>query len=506
MLLKDIIASLDGKMKVEIRKAGQVLDGDARLEALGTDVKDITNDSRKVTPQGLYFCIVGANSDGHDFAGQAAAAGAAVIVTQHDIADLKADIIEVRTADTRYAMAYFSAAWYGYPARELKTIGVTGTKGKTTTTYLIKSILEAAGKKVGLIGTIETIIGEKHIPSANTTPESIVLQRTFREMADAGIEIAVMEVSSQALKLHRSEGFTFDIGVFTNISPDHIGPNEHASFEEYMQCKGMLFRQCRIGIVNGDDEHTKDVVKGHTCTLETFGLQPDNDLYAENLSLIHTPGELGISFDTKGRAELHAEVPTPGHFSVYNALCAIAVCLHFDVTKEEIEEALRKVHVKGRIEPVRVSDQFTVLIDYAHNAVALESLLTTLRDYHPHRLVTLFGCGGNRSRLRRFEMGEVSGRLSDFTIITSDNPRFEEPLDIIADIVTGRKKTDGKYVTIPDRREAIKYAIDHGERGDIIVLAGKGHEDYQEIKGKKYPMDERVIIADILKEEAGEKG
>ena len=192
--------------------------------------------------------------------------------------------------------------------------------------------------------------------------------------------------------------------------------------------------------------------------------------------------------------------------SVYNALCAIAVCLHFDVTKEEIEEALRKVHVKGRIEPVRVSDQFTVLIDYAHNAVALESLLTTLRDYHPHRLVTLFGCGGNRSRLRRFEMGEVSGRLSDFTIITSDNPRFEEPLDIIADIVTGMKKTDGKYVTIPDRREAIKYAIDHGERGDIIVLAGKGHEDYQEIKGKKYPMDERVIIADILKEEAGEKG
>ena len=490
-----------------LERNGTVLQGEALDEALDTGIAGITNDSRTVSEGCLFFCIPGAIRDGHDFAAQTVNAGAAALVVSHDV-DLSgaeksraAQAILIRVPDVRYAMAYLSAAWYGYPAEKLRTIGVTGTKGKTTTTYLIKSILEAAGRKVGLVGTIETIIGERHIPSANTTPESIVLQKTFREMVDAGIEIVVMEVSSQALKLHRTQGVVFDIGVFTNISPDHIGPNEHADFEEYMRCKGMLFQQCRVGIVNGDDPHTAQVLAGHTCQMETFGLAPEDDLFADHLELIHKPGELGISFDTEGAIRLHAEVPTPGRFSVYNALCAIAVCRHFDVSEEEIENALRTAHVKGRIEMAKGSGDYTLLIDYAHNAVALESLLTTLREYHPHRLICLFGCGGNRIRLRRFEMGEVSGRLADFTIISSDNPRFEEPMDIIADIVTGMKKTEGRYVTIPDRREAIRYAMDHGESGDIIVLAGKGHEDYQEIRGVKYPMDERVIIRDILREE-----
>jgi UDP-N-acetylmuramoyl-L-alanyl-D-glutamate--2,6-diaminopimelate ligase len=509
--LEFTLKDADGK---EITDAGKI------AEIVNRPVSGITNDSRKIEQGYLFFCIVGANSDGHDFAASAVMAGATLLVVQH-AADLskapegadesafeaaKDHVVLVEVEDTRYAMAFISAAWYGHPAKQLRIVGVTGTKGKTTTTYLLKSILEQAGYRVGLVGTIETVIGDRHIPAANTTPESIVLQRTFREMADAGIQVVVMEVSSQALMLHRTQGFTFEIGVFTNISPDHIGPNEHADFAEYMHCKGMLFRQCRTGIVNGDDEHVQEVLEGHTCTVSTFGLGEGCDLRADDLKLIHTPGELGISFRAEGTAggravSFSAEVPTPGKFSVYNALCAIAAAGCFGVSEEDMAAALKKAKVKGRIEMVSVSPDFTLLIDYAHNAVALESLLTTLRDYQPHRLICLFGCGGNRSKLRRYEMGEISGKLADFTIITSDNPRFEEPLDIIHDIETGMRKTDGKYIEIPDRREAVKYAIDHGEPGDIVILAGKGHEDYQEIRGKKYPMDERVIIDDILKEE-----
>ncbi len=507
MKLADLLTGLTYQIQ---NVQGEYVTGEDELErVLAAEVADITNDSRRIVPGGLFFCICGANSDGHAFAGQALEKGAAVLVIQKDVdlADYKPQEgavapILVRVEDTRYAMAFISAAWFGHPAKEMKIIGITGTKGKTTTTYLIKSILEKAGYKVGLIGTIETIIGDEHIPSQNTTPESLVLQQSFRKMADAGMQAVVMEVSSQALMLHRTQGFVFDLGIFTNISPDHIGPNEHNSFEEYMACKGLLFKQCRQGIVNGDDENWQNVTKGHTCNLETYGFGEDNDLRAANTELIHKPGELGVAFDVQGLMDFHAQVQSPGRFSVYNALCAIAVCRHFNVPVEKIQEALLAAHVKGRIEMVKVSDDFTLMIDYAHNAVSLESLLSTLREYEPHRLVCLFGCGGNRSKLRRYEMGEISGKLADLTIITSDNPRFEKPLDIIADIETGMKKTEGAYVKIPDRKEAIRYAIDHGEKGDIIILAGKGHEDYQEIEGKKYPMDERVLIAEILAEKA----
>ncbi len=469
-------------------------------------IETITNDSRKVTKGCLFICICGARSDGHKFAAQALKDGAAAVVIQNDVdfgelaADTASNPAIIRVQDTRYAMAYISAAYYKNPAREMKIIGVTGTKGKTTTTYMIKSILEHTGLKVGLIGTIETLYGDVRIPSANTTPESMALQKIFRDMADDGVQAVVMEVSSQALMMHRTQGFIFDLGIFTNLSPDHIGPNEHSSFEDYMHCKGLLFKQCRTGILNGDDPNYGKVLAGHTCAVETFGLQEINDIYAENLELIHKPGELGVSFDVKGLMNFHAEVPTPGRFSVYNALCAIAVCRHFGVSDEDIQAALLQVSVKGRIEMIKVSDEFTLMIDYAHNAMALESLLSTLREYNPGRLVSLFGCGGNRSKLRRYEMGEVSGRLADLTIITSDNPRDEEPLDIIEDIVTGISRTNGKFVKIADRKEAIAYAIHNGQPGDIIVLAGKGHEDYQEIKGHKYPMDERVLIQEILAE------
>jgi UDP-N-acetylmuramoyl-L-alanyl-D-glutamate--2,6-diaminopimelate ligase len=478
--------------------AGNSSDG---LNAGEIEIKDICNDNRKITEGSLFICIKGANFDGHNFAADAASKGAGAIVVEADVElpdDCRTPIVRVK--DTRYAMAFIAAEYYDNPASKLKTIGITGTKGKTTTTYLIRSMLENAGHKVGLIGTIEVIIGDEHIHAENTTPESITLQEYMAKMVEAGCDSVVMEVSSQGLMLHRSQGFTFDLGIFTNIEPDHIGPNEHKDFEDYMHCKGLLFKQCKVGICNGDDIHTEDILQGHTCEVETYGFNSDVDIRAINLAYIRKPGNLGVFFDTEGLINMHAEITNPGKFSVYNALCAIAVARHFDCTPEEIAAALKGAKVKGRIEMVKVSDEFTMMIDYAHNAMALKSLLTTLRDYRPNRLICLFGCGGNRSKLRRFEMGEVSGKYADFTIITSDNPRFEEPMDIINDIETGMKKTDGKYIKIEDRKEAIRYAIEHGEQGDIIVLAGKGHEDYQEIKGVKYHMDERELIQEILDE------
>ncbi len=471
------------------------------IDPATVEVGEVINDNRKISKDSVYLCIKGANFDGHSCATDAYEKGAAAIVAEADVElpeGCKMPVVRVK--DTRYAMAFISAAYFGHPAKSLKTVGITGTKGKTTTTYLIKSMLENAGHKVGLIGTVEVIIGDKHIHSENTTPESYTLQMYMRQMVDAGCDTVVMEVSSQGLMLHRSQGFIFDLGIFTNIEPDHIGPNEHKDFEDYMHCKGLLFKQCKIGIVNGDDSHVDDILEGHTCEVEKYGMKEGVDIRALNLAYIHKPGQLGVFFDTEGLINIHAEVLTPGKFSVYNALCAISVARHFGCTEEEIVSALKNAKVKGRIEMVKVSDDFTLMIDYAHNAMALKSLLSTLKDYHPNRLICLFGCGGNRSKLRRFEMGEVSGKLADFTIITSDNPRFEEPTDIMNDIETGMKKTDGKYIKIQDRKEAIAYAIDNGEKGDIIVLAGKGHEDYQEIKGVKYHMDERELIQEILNE------
>lgn len=469
--------------------------------SLEVDVTEVVNDSRKVSKGCLFLCIEGANFDGHMAAEEVAKAGASVLVVSKEVKlPTEPQVTVIKVEDTRYAMAFISAAYFGNPADSMKIIGVTGTKGKTTTTYLVKYILENAGHKVGLVGTIETIIGDKVIPSCNTTPESFTLQKYFKEMKDAGCDTVVMEASSQGFMMHRTQGFVFDYGIFTNIEPDHIGPNEHASFEEYMACKGMLFKQCKVGIVNCDDAHWKQVTAGHTCELETYGFSEEADLRASDLELVTGAGFLGIDFKVSGLMQMDIMTDTPGKFSAYNALTAIAICRHFGVSEDNIKKALAGAKVKGRIEMVKVSDQFTLMIDYAHNAMALESLLTTLKEYHPNRLVCLFGCGGNRSKLRRYEMGEVSGKLADLTIITSDNPRFEEPQDIIDDIKVGIGKTKGKYVEICDRKEAIKYAITHGEKGDIIVLAGKGHEDYQEIKGVKYPMDERVLIAEILEE------
>ena len=486
---------------MKLQKLVERLDCKVLAGSLDTEITSFTYDSREVEEGGCFLCVTGTVADGHAFIPDAIKKGATALIVEREVA-VPEGISVILVKDARYALALMSAAWFGYPAEQLRVIGITGTKGKTTTTYMIRNMLEDIGYHVGLIGTIETIIGDRHIPATNTTPESFTIQKDFREMVDAGIEVVVMEVSSQGLMLHRTAGIPFEIGIFTNLSEDHIGPREHKDFEDYKNCKGLLFKQCKLGIGNIDDPWYEDVMKGHTCELETYGFSEKADVRASNMKLLSRPGYLGVSYDVSGKLTFPVEIDIPGRFSVYNSLTAISVCRHFGVSIEEMQRALKTVHVKGRIEMIKVSDDFTLMIDYAHNAMALESLLSTLREYHPERLVCLFGCGGDRSKTRRYEMGEVSGKLADLTIITSDNPRTEEPQAIIDDIKIGMLKTEGDYVEICDRREAIAYAIHHAKRGDVIVLAGKGHEDYQEINGVKYDMDERVIIADILKKDA----
>lgn len=460
------------------------------------EISDVIYDSRKACKDCVFVCLKGANLDSHKFAQNAVDSGAVAVVVSEDIEIHNATIIKVN--DTRKALAFMSAEYFGNPAEELTTIGITGTKGKTTTASMIHSILEKGGYKTGIIGTLGIIIGDELIKTSNTTPESYEIQQAMRKMIDKGCKCVVMEASSLGLKWHRTDGFIFDYGVFTNFSHDHIGGDEHASMEEYLECKSMLFRQCTTGIINIDDENAENIIKNHTCSVETYGFSEKAQLRASDDELISKPGYLGVRFNVSGKLNMTADVDIPGKFTVYNALSAIAVCLHFNLTKEQIFDGLNEVKVKGRVEPVKIPGNFTLLIDYAHNAVSMENILETLREYHPKRLVTLFGAGGNRPRDRRYEMGEISGKLSDLSVITEDNSRFENVMDIIEDIKVGINKTNGKYVVIPDRTDAIRYCIENAQDGDIIVLAGKGHEDYQDKNGKKTHYDEREVIADII--------
>ncbi len=467
---------------------------------IDTDVNNIHNDSRNVQEGDLFFCISGAVSDGHKYAEDVAKKGATVIVVEKNI-EIPAEVTVIKVKSTRYAMGMISSRYYGEPSKKLKVIGITGTKGKTTTTYMIKEMLEAAGIKTGLIGTIEILDGVNKIPAANTTPESIKLHKHLKDMLDNGLSAVVMEVSSQGLMLDRVAGVKFDYGIFTNLSKDHIGPNEHKTFDEYMMWKAKLFTMCEKGILNIDDSYAEVMGKTATCEILTYGIKEDADYGAAMLELYSKEGVLGIEYNLTGKLEGRVMVDLPGEFSVHNSLAAIAVAYEMGVPFEDIKDILTRVKVRGRVEMIPVSNEFTVMIDYAHNAMALESLLLALKAYKPKRLVSLFGCGGNRSKDRRFEMGEVSGNMADLTIITSDNPRFENPQDIIDDIKVGIGKTTGEYVEILDRKEAMRYAIMNGRPGDVIVFAGKGHEDYQEIEGVKHSMDERVLIREILEEE-----
>ena len=473
----------------------EVVQGNTEVE-----VRGIKNDSRRVQPGDLFFCISGAVSDGHKYAQDVAAKGASVIVCEKDV-QVPETVTVVRVESSRYAMGKISSAFYGKPSEQMTVIGLTGTKGKTTTTYMIREMLERAGIKTGLVGTIEILDGANKIPAENTTPESMVLHKYMKDMVDNGCKAVVMEVSSQGLMLDRVAGVDFDYGIFTNLSKDHIGPNEHASFEEYRDWKAKLFTLCKTGIFNVDDKNAGYMMERADCEKITYGMREHADYCANDVKLYCENGVLGIQYALSGSLSGQMVVDLPGEFSVHNSLAAIAVADLMHVPVADIQTILKQIKVRGRVEMIPISDAFTLMIDYAHNAMALESLLTALRAYNPKRLVTLFGCGGNRSKDRRFEMGEVSGNMADFTIITSDNPRDEEPAAIMEDIVTGMKKTTGSYVAIEDRKEAIRYAILHAQPGDVIVLAGKGHEDYQEIHGVKHHMDERDLIRGILEEE-----
>lgn len=471
--------------------------------SLDTEVHDIIYDSRRAAPGLLFVCIVGTQRDSHAFAADCAAKGVGALVIQHDI-DLTAvpGVTVLRVENSRYAMALMSANLFGNPSRRLTMIGVTGTKGKTTTTHMIKSVLEAAGRKVGMIGTNGVYFRGKHRETANTTPESYELQKLFREFLDAGCDTALMEVSSQGLMMDRVAGIHYDIGVFTNLSPDHIGPGEHASFEEYRSWKGQLFRRCDVGVVNIDDENTGALLEGHTCRLVTYGCGEKAEYRAGRYELLRTHDFLGVQFHVSGADEMDVRVNMPGAFSVYNALAALCVGKTLGLPDEAVHAGLASCVVKGRVELVPISKKFTILLDYAHNEVSTESLLKTLRAYKPNRLVVVFGCGGNRSRLRRYGMGEICARMADFSILTEDNNRFEKVEDILADIRTGMEKgnPDAKFVEIPDRLDALHYAVDHAQPGDLIAVIGKGHETYRDRMGEKTPFLERELLEEYARE------
>ena len=465
-------------------------------EALEAQVSDIVYDSRQAGPGRVFVCLRGARADGHAYAKAAGEAGCCAVLAERPVETGGAPLFLV--SNTREALAELSAAFFGRPAEKLRVVGITGTKGKTTTAHMVRAILEEAGIPTGMIGTIGIDYGETHVNTVNTTPESYEIQKALRAMLDAGCRAAVLEASSIGLRDHRLDSLPFFAGVFTNFSEDHIGGDEHKDMAEYLACKSLLFQKCATGVINVDDPAWEGVTRGHTCALQTFGFSEGAELRASDDRLVTRPGFLGVAFSMTGRRTMEAEVDIPGRFNVYNALAAAAACTLFDVPDEAIRRGLARVKVKGRVEPVPVPGPFTLLIDYAHNAVSMESILTTLRQYHPHRLICLFGAGGNRPRARRYEMGEVSGRLADLSVITEDNSRFEDVHDILADIKQGLVPTGGAYVEIPNRTEAIRYCLTHAEPGDIVVLAGKGHESYLEVRGKRTHYDEREVVAGIL--------
>lgn len=485
-------------------KLSELLKNVAVLSRAGGDpeIDDIVYDSRKARPGTAFVCLKGYTSDGHKFASSAVEKGASALVISDDLDfDVPESVAVVKTENTRLTLALMSAELFGNPANELKTVAITGTKGKTTTTAMIAEIFEHAGIPTGTIGTLGVVYGGNTYKTDNTTPESYEIQKAMRDMINAGCKAMVLEASSIGLKHHRLAGLTFDVGIFTNFSDDHIGGVEHKDMAEYLYCKSLLFRQVRNAAANCDDPSYLEITKDFPGELHTFGFSQNAQLRAVNDHLLSDGGFIGVHFETEGDKALSLDVGVPGIFNVYNALAAISAVSFFDIPDQAIIDGLKVAHVKGRVEPVPVPGNYSLLIDYAHNALSMENVLTTLRQYNPHRLITMFGAGGNRPKVRRFEMGEASGRLSDLSVITEDNSRFEDVMDIIEDIKVGLAKTDGKYVVVPKRKEAIRYCMLNAEDGDIIVLAGKGHEDYQEIKGVKYHMDERELIKEIIEEE-----
>ena len=487
MKLKEILVGLEG-LKVK---------GDLDIEIDG-----VTSNSRDVKKGFLFVAIKGFKVDGHNFITSAVEQGATAVMIEEGV-DLKtikvpSDVTIVMAKNTREALAITSSNYYGNPSSKFKLIGVTGTKGKTTTTFMIKEILEQAGKKVGLIGTIATYINGKKIKDSDrTTPESVELQKTFSDMAEQGVEYVVMEVSSQSLKLHRVDGCKFDLVLFTNFSEDHISPNEHPDMEDYFNSKLKLFKMCKNGIINSDDVYSIKIPKLFPeSNILTYGIDNQSNLLAKDITITNSYVDFRVKLTDRNE---RVKTCIPGRFSVYNSLAAISVAKQYGIDSEIIKKALEEVRVPGRSELVDNKLEIPIMIDYAHSPESLENILSAVKGYTRGRVISVFGCGGDRDTTKRAIMGEISGRVADYTIITTDNPRTEEPEKIIEQIEEGIKKTTGNYCVVVDRIEAIQKAIKMARKTDIVVLAGKGHETYQEINGEKYPFDERVIIKDIIR-------
>ena len=462
-----------------------------------TEINDIIYDSRKAAPGLLFVCIVGTQRDSHEFAADCAAKGVRALVIQHDI-DLTAvpGVTVVKVESSRYAMALMSANLFGNPSRKMTMIGVTGTKGKTTTTHMIKSVLEAAGRKVGMIGTNGIYYMGHHKDTANTTPESYELQKTFREFLDAGCDTALMEVSSQGLMMDRVAGVHYDVGVFTNLTQDHL--DFHKTMESYCDAKAILFRNCSVGVVNADDPWTPRLLKDAACRVMTYAERAEADLRAEHIALSAD----GIAFDAVTETErVPVRVHIPGGFMVYNTLDVLGAALALGIPLKDSAAVLAGVpHVQGRVEVVPTPGKdYTILIDYAHTPDSMVNVLRTVKEFAKGRTVAVFGCGGDRDRTKRPLMGKAAADWSDFAVVTTDNPRTEQPEAIIEEILPGFAGSATPYQVVVDRVEAIHWAMDHAQKEDVIVLCGKGHETYQEINHKKYHMDEREIVADYLK-------
>ena len=458
------------------------------------EVTRIEYDSRRVKPGEVFACVVGTFMDGHDFAESAVRNGAAALIVERELPFAVPQII---AKNSRRAMAELAMKLYGYPAKKLRIIGVTGTNGKTTTTYMLKSIAERCGLKVGLIGTIRNIIGDRVISTQRTTPESTELQEILAMMYNEGVDLVVMEVSSHSLDQERVYGIEFEIGGFTNLTQDHL--DYHKTFENYLAAKKKLFERSSFAVVNADDVHSAMLLEGLSIPRTTYGVREPADIYAKNIEICVRDVEFDM---TTPAGTAHIAVPIPGLFNVFNAMLAAGIALRLGFPLDRIAEGLASVAgVTGRMESLDTTGfPFSVILDFAHTPDGLINLLTSVREFAKGRVISVFGCGGDRDHAKRPIMGEAAGRYSDFCVVTSDNPRTEDPMSIIKSVLTGVDKTAVKYVVIENRREAIRYALTHAKKNDVVVLAGKGHETYQEINGVKYPFDEKVVVAELLEE------
>ncbi len=469
---------------------------------LETDVATLSINSREKAKRGLFFCIPGAKYDAHDFAPQAIENGCVALVVSHFLDGV--DVPQVRAENVRSAMAYIASAFYGHPAKQLRLIGVSGTKGKTTTSYLVKAIMEAAGYKTGLIGTTGNMIGSEHLKSNLTTPDPIDLHQCFRQMVDAGVQAVSMEVSAHAIDMHRLDGLTFEAACYTNLSQDHL--DYFQTMERYFETKKSFFMHGQVlnAALNADEDTSTRILDDIKIPYLTFGISANADLFARDIEI----SENGVNFkiQLRGVEEMEVHMQMTGMFNVYNALAAASLAMIVGVDKEHIREGLANVHaVPGRIEMLDTGTPYKVILDYSHSPDALENILSTVRMFTKKRVIVLFGCGGDRDHGKRPLMGEIGGRLADYSILTSDNPRTEDPEAILEAIEEGMKLTSGKYTIIENRREAIRYALKMGREGDVIILAGKGHETYQDVMGVKRPFDEKLVVNELLAELRGEQ-